>query len=132
MSFVQAAYPEVKCSRGTFRLEGVAELNTTVSRGLSPVKTMNRLNRVRGHRGGPAEVTGSLSIPKTIVAEAPFFELCQDEEVFLFEYEEGPGGGERFQLTGFQIDELSDGYNAEGEATLEVSFVATSKQKVPA
>lgn len=131
MDFVTKALLKIDCAAGQFLLEGVDSLDIEAAHGLKPVKTMNRLNRVRGHRGGPTEVTGTISIPIEIVKEAPLFALWKSREVCLASFEEGPGDGDRFQLPGFQIDSIKDDYNAEGEATLEVGFVAVDLIQIP-
>ncbi len=122
--FIQRALFTLDCAAGQFLLEGVTELSVDAPHGLTPVKTMNRLGRVRGHRSGPKEVTGTMTIPATLVEEAPLFEVWRTKERCLGSWDEGPGDGDRFQLPGFMIDNIARSYNADGEADLEISFVA--------
>ena len=128
--FVEKAIFTLECTAGAFRMEGVTELSVDAPVGLTPVKTMNRLNRVRGHRGGPAEISGTLTIPIEVTEEAPMHQVWRDREVCFARFAEGPGTGARFNLPGFMIDNLARSYNAEGEAQLEVSWVAQDLVKV--
>ena len=122
--FIERALFTLDCSAGQFLLEGVSEFSVDAPHNLTAVKTMNRLGTVRGHRSGPKEVTGKMTIPTTLVAEAPLFEVWRTKERCLGSWEEGPGDGQRFQLPGFMIDNIARSYNVDGDATLEVSFVA--------
>lgn len=129
--FVQRALVTLDTAGGQFLLEDVSDLSISTPKNRTAVKTMNRLNRVRGHRSGPAEVTATMTVQKELVPVADLYQLWHDDEVFLFSFEEGPGDGERFQLPGCMIDDISRSYNADGEATLEVSLVARTLLKIP-
>lgn len=130
---VQKALVTIDAASGQFLLEDVQEFSVEGPHGLTPVKTMNRLNRVRGHRGGPSEITASMTVPRELVPEADLFALWRSREVFLLSFEEvgGTGEGARFQMPGTMIDNISRSYNAEGEATLEVSLVAQDLTEIP-
>ncbi len=123
MEYVTRALVTVDCSLGQFLLEDISELKISASRNNQPVKTMNRLDRVRGHRAGPAEVTATWTVQTALVKELNIHRLWRTQEVFLMSTEEGDGG-DRFQLPGVRIDSIEPSYNADGESTWEVALVA--------
>lgn len=125
MEYVARALVTINTAGGQFLLEDVSDLKVSAPKNNAAVKTMNRLNRVRGHRAGPAEVTATWTVQNALVKDVSLHNLWRSGEVFLMSWEEGPGDGERFQLTGVKIDDIQRSYNADGEATMEVSLVAT-------
>ncbi len=129
--FIERALVTLDTSSGQVLLEDVSEFSVEAPRNYSAVKTMNRLGRVRGHRGGPPEVTASMTVQNALLKEADLFALWRKEEVFLLTFEEAPGSGDRYQLPQCKIDSINRSYNAEGEAQLEVSIVAVDLVRIP-
>lgn len=127
--FVSKALVTVDYSGGQVQLDGVTEFSVEAPKNLTAVKTMNRLGRVRGYRGGPAEPSGSLTIPIEMTKELDWFALWRSGERFLMSFEEE--GSDRFQLPGTRIDNVSRSYNAEGEAQIEVSFMSEDLIQIP-
>lgn len=129
--YISRALVTLDTASGQVLLEDVSEFSVEAPHNLQPVKTMNRLNRVRGHRGGPSEVTGSMTVQNALFKEADLFALWRNREVFLLSFKEGPGDGDRFQMPGCMIENISRSYNVDGEAQLEVSLVAQDLVQTP-
>jgi hypothetical protein len=103
----------------------IQQLNITRTKSKTMRKSMRRVNRgLTISKGGNPDISGDFEVIPLKNPEYDWIGAWRDDLVLQATYERGDNG-RRCQLKNFTIKDVTEGFDAEGNSTLKVSWLAT-------
>ena len=128
---VDIAFLEADLASGNVELEEAMsfEVNET-DPGAEAVKTMRRARRSIGFKQGVPEYEATLEVKPVNPPEVDWLSLRQSQEIFQIFYQESDEG-DTFHVVDCLVTEVAKSFNADGEATLNVTILALNHVPLP-
>lgn len=115
---------------GKVTMHDVVSLKVDTSKPKKPVKTMNRQREARGFKRGTLEVSVELTVEMAMNPEVDWNYMLQADVPFMLVYERGDNG-QRWQVVGCEVSEVSEEESEEGEAQQRVTIMALGHRPTP-
>lgn len=125
-AFVDIARVRIESAIESLRIYDIKEVEVTTTKDTEAVAVMNQRRVARGWTRKMKAVEGTIKVPMSTEAEVDWDRYLEDDIEFNLYLTRHTGSkkGKTRQIVGAIVDEITEGYAADGSPTYDVHFMA--------